>query len=72
MTRKAQMTRIGTLSVNSGDVTACKGEGVLRASAIGSCVVVTAYDPDSGVEGSRDGAGGGRSAFRPGLRRMGL
>ncbi|MFC1672275.1 chemotaxis protein CheD [Planctomycetota bacterium] len=37
------------MSISSGEVSACKGEGILRASAIGSCVVVTAYDPDSRV-----------------------
>lgn len=39
------------LSVSSGEVKTSKGQGVLRASAIGSCVVVTAYDPGSGVGG---------------------
>jgi chemotaxis protein CheD len=37
--------------VNSGEVKACQGEGSLRASAIGSCVVVAAYDPDSAAGG---------------------
>lgn len=37
--------------VNSGEVAACQGSGVLRAGAIGSCVVVTGYDPDSCVGG---------------------
>ncbi len=37
------------VGVNSGEVNARKGEGILRASAIGSCVVVMAYDPDHGV-----------------------
>ncbi len=37
--------------VNSGEVKACRGEGILQASAIGSCVVVAAYDPDSAVGG---------------------
>lgn len=31
--------------VNSGEVEICQSEGVLIASAIGSCVVVTLYDP---------------------------
>ena len=39
------------ISVNSGEVQVCKGEGLLHANAIGSCVVVAAYDPDSGVGG---------------------
>ncbi len=38
-------------SVDSGEVKACRGEGILRAGAIGSCVVVTAYDPDARVGG---------------------
>jgi len=38
-------------SVDSGEVAACRGDGILRAGAIGSCVVVTAYDPDAGVGG---------------------
>jgi chemotaxis protein CheD len=37
--------------VSSGEVKACKGEGILQSSAIGSCVVVAAYDPDSAVGG---------------------
>jgi len=37
--------------VNSGEVEVCQGDGVLRAGAIGSCVVVTGYDPDSRVGG---------------------
>ena len=39
------------VSVDSGEVGVCKRAGILRASAIGSCVVVTAYDPGSGVGG---------------------
>jgi len=39
------------VSVSSGEVKACRGQGLFRATAIGSCVVVTAYDPDSGVGG---------------------
>ena len=31
--------------VNTGEVAVCQREGVLIASAIGSCVVVTAYEP---------------------------
>lgn len=38
-------------SVDSGEVEACRGEGILRAGAIGSCVAVTAYDPDARVGG---------------------
>jgi chemotaxis protein CheD len=37
------------VSVDSGRVRACQGKGILRASAIGSCVVVAAYDPDGRV-----------------------
>jgi chemotaxis protein CheD len=37
------------LAVNSGEVNACKGEGILRARALGSCVAVTAYSPDCRV-----------------------
>jgi len=37
------------MSVNSGEVKACRGEGVLWAGGIGSCVVVAAYAPDSGI-----------------------
>ena len=37
--------------VNSGDAKACRGDGILQASAIGSCVAVAAYDPDSAVGG---------------------
>jgi len=37
--------------VNSGEAKACRGEGILQASAIGSCVAVAAYDPDSAVGG---------------------
>lgn len=37
------------VSVSSGEVKACRRKGILRASAIGSCVVVAAYDPGSGV-----------------------
>jgi len=33
--------------VSTGAVKSCQGEGVLCASAIGSCVVVCAYDSDS-------------------------
>ena len=39
------------VSVSSGEVKACKGDGILRASAIGSCVVVAAVDPGAGVGG---------------------
>lgn len=31
--------------VDSGEIAICHGTGVLIANAIGSCVVVTAYDP---------------------------
>jgi len=37
--------------VNFGEVEACRENGVLRASAIGSCVVVTGYDVDFCVGG---------------------
>ncbi len=37
--------------VNSGDVKVCQGNGMLRAGAIGSCIVVTGYDPDTHVGG---------------------
>jgi len=33
--------------VSSGEVKSCQSEGILCASAIGSCVVVCAYDSDS-------------------------
>jgi len=36
-------------SVDTGEVKASKGHGILRASAIGSCVVIAAYDRESGV-----------------------
>ena len=56
------------VSVDSGDVGACKQAGILRASAIGSCVVVTAYDPGSGVGGMAHvmlpGAAGDRAPSR--------
>lgn len=38
-------------SVDSGEVKASRGAVVLRAGAIGSCVVVTAFDQDAGVGG---------------------
>lgn len=38
-------------SVNTGEVKVSKGGGILRASAIGSCVVVAMYDPVSRVGG---------------------
>ena len=37
------------MSVNSGEVKACRKVGILRAGAIGSCVIVAAYAPDSGI-----------------------
>jgi hypothetical protein len=37
--------------VNSGQVKTCRGNGNLRAGAIGSCVVVTGYDPETRVGG---------------------
>jgi chemotaxis protein CheD len=37
--------------IGTGEVSVCKREGALRAGAIGSCVVVTAYDPESRVGG---------------------
>jgi chemotaxis protein CheD len=48
--------------VNSGQLEACQGEGILRAGAIGSCVVVTGYDPESRV-------GGMAHAMLPGVSR---
>ena len=39
------------ISVSSGEINACRAEGVLRASAIGSCVVVAAYDAGTGAGG---------------------
>ena len=39
------------VSVCSGQVQACKGQVILRASAIGSCVVVAAYEPNALVGG---------------------
>ena len=37
------------ISVDSGEVAVARGASVLRANAIGSCVVVVAYDPNAGV-----------------------
>ena len=37
--------------VNSGEAKACRGDGILQARSIGSCVAVAAYDPDSAVGG---------------------
>lgn len=37
--------------VNTGEVRARTGDGILRACSIGSCVVVTAYDLESAVGG---------------------
>lgn len=39
------------VSVSAGEVNACKENGTLRASAIGSCVVVVLYEPGSCVGG---------------------
>ena len=39
------------LLVDSGEVRSCREAGLLRASAIGSCVVVTAYDQQAAVGG---------------------
>jgi chemotaxis protein CheD len=39
------------LSVGSGELKACRAEGRLRANALGSCVVVAAYEPQSRVGG---------------------
>ena len=39
------------ISVDSGEVAVTKEAVVLRASAIGSCVVVAAYDANAGVGG---------------------
>jgi chemotaxis protein CheD len=72
------------VSVDSGEVGACKGDGILRASAIGSCVVVTVYDPDSrvgsmahvmlpGTSRDRDPSGGTKyaeDAMREMMRKM--
>lgn len=41
----------GEVFLDSGEVKACRGGRILQASAIGSCVVVAAYDPDSAVGG---------------------
>ncbi len=37
--------------VDSGEVEVCKGDGILKVAAIGSCVAITAYDPNSMVAG---------------------
>ena len=42
---------VNEIFVNSGEVAACQGTGMLIASAIGSCVVVTVYKPYSCVAG---------------------
>jgi chemotaxis protein CheD len=39
------------IPVDSGEVRVCKGDAVLRASAIGSCVVVAIFVPDCRVGG---------------------
>jgi chemotaxis protein CheD len=39
------------LFVDTGEVRVCRGTSILHAGAIGSCVVITAYDPDSRVGG---------------------
>ena len=39
------------VDVHTGDVAARRGDGVLQASAIGSCVVVAAFDRAAGVGG---------------------
>jgi len=39
------------IGVDSGEVAVTGGASVLRANAIGSCVVVAAYDPNAGVGG---------------------
>lgn len=39
------------VNLDTGDVQTRKGSGVLRTSAIGSCVVVSAYDSQSAVGG---------------------
>ena len=39
------------INVSTGAVKASKAGGVLKASAIGSCVVITAYDPDTKIGG---------------------
>lgn len=59
------------VSVSSGEVHAARGDGILAARAIGSCVVVTAYDPAAAVGGMAhvmlpgvSPAGDGRSRIR--------
>ena len=47
----AETAPCAELSVASGEVGARKGAGILRANAIGSCVVATAYDAHTGVGG---------------------
>ena len=39
------------IDVNTGEVAVRRGEFILRAMAIGSCVVVAAYDPKAKVAG---------------------
>lgn len=39
------------ISVDSGEVAATQGAAVLRAMAIGSCVVAAAYDTNTGIGG---------------------
>jgi len=39
------------ININTGEVAVCRGKFVLRAMAIGSCVVVAAYDPKAKVAG---------------------
>lgn len=42
---------IEVVDVDSGHVAACRGTGILRAGAIGSCVVAVAFDPRACVGG---------------------
>ncbi len=39
------------LNVGTGEVKACRSGGILRAAALGSCVVAAAYDAEAGVGG---------------------
>lgn len=37
--------------MNTGEVEVCRGDQDIKANALGSCVAVTAFDPESGVAG---------------------
>jgi len=43
--------RGGELLVDTGEVEVCRGDQGIKANALGSCVAVTAFDPESGVAG---------------------